>query len=85
METLLNTTETLVLRACLSEVINCTTNQFGYTNDVEVSGLSKSQVKGYLSQLQQKGMISIGEDNQFLFKKAGLETLKENAENFEYI
>jgi hypothetical protein len=58
----LNEFEIAVLNACVSEIMSCTGGEFGYSDDVEVEGLTKKQIGGYLSQLSQKKVISIYDD-----------------------
>jgi hypothetical protein len=58
----LNPIEKCVLDSCVQSVINETGGEFGYTVDVKVDGLTKNQIKGYLSQLTQKKLITICDD-----------------------
>jgi hypothetical protein len=53
----LNKNEQEVLRAVIWNVKDCTHWEFGFGDEIEVDGLSKHQVAGYLSSLQSKGYI----------------------------
>ena len=79
METIskLNEKELQVLIACKQAIVLCTGCEFGYGEDVTVTGLSKNQIKGYLSQLSQKKFITIREDfyGQIHFTKNGVDYL----------
>lgn len=55
----LNEVEIKVLISCVQEIVKCTRCEFGITGDIEVDGLKKNQIKGYLSQLVQKRYIDI--------------------------
>lgn len=48
-----------VLKAALDSIDEESGGEFGYASDVKVEGLSKKQVSGYLSQLVQKGYLTI--------------------------
>ena len=77
METVkLNENEVKVLEACKQSVIDCTGNEFGYTDELpKIEGLERKQIRGYLSQLEQKGLIVIEEEYKQLW-------IKKAAENF---
>jgi len=62
MEGLLNEKEVIVLNACVEEVKGCTGTEFGYSDEVSVSGMNKKEVAGYLSQLSQKRFIVIEDE-----------------------
>ena len=62
--TKLNENEVKVLIAVFDEIMDCTNGEFGYTDDLTVDGLTTNQIKGYLSQLVQKGRISIDDERQ---------------------
>lgn len=88
METLtkLNTVELEVLKACENEVISCTGSEFGYTEDVKVSGMRTQQLKGYLSQLVQKGCITSPDreySGQFKMKQLGSDLLGYDKDRFD--
>lgn len=55
----LNQTEVQVLTSCLNEIVRATGCEFGVVKYMNNEGLSENQIKGYLSQLLQKGMILI--------------------------
>ena len=83
----LNETELKVLNACAQEVINCTNGEFGYTEDIKVEGLSKNQLKGYLSQLVQKSLITPPDSDysgQFSMRKSGVAIFNLDASKFEF-
>lgn len=58
---MLNTKELGVLKACATNALDAAGGDFGFTDEVPayVPELSANQVKGYLSDLQTKGLISI--------------------------
>ncbi|MBE2190106.1 MAG: hypothetical protein IAE98_11625 [Candidatus Kapabacteria bacterium] len=72
----LNSNEILVLEACKQAIVDCTTNEFGYTSDVRVAGMTKNQIKGYLGQLSQKKLIMIDDEMD------GQLNLRDNAKQF---
>ena len=80
----LNSNEQDVLEACKQAIIDCTNGEFGYTSDVKVEGLTKNQIKGYLSQLAQKRLIDIADDfdGQMHLREESKEFLNE-IEDFE--
>ena len=59
---MLNEQEKQVLGSVVLEISLCTSCQFGYAEDVKNSNFTKNQIKGYLSQLLQKGYITICEE-----------------------
>lgn len=59
----LNDNEIKVLFACMDAIVGATGCEFGCTDEVSVKGITKSQLKGYLSQLKQKQFIDL--DNEF--------------------
>lgn len=58
----LNQNELHILDCCRNSMLECAGGDFTYGSEVTSPILSKNQVKGYLSQLQQKGYIAINED-----------------------
>ena len=55
----LNDNEFKVLLSLIKQVIECTGNEFGYTEDVLIpEGITKNQLKGYISDLSKKGYIT---------------------------
>ena len=85
MESKINDVELEVLKSCVKEIKTCTGNEFGYTSDIIVHGMSTQQLKGYLSQLFQKKLIFIYTDfdGQFYLTKKGCEIVGENPNKFE--
>jgi len=73
MKNILNKTEIQILEVCVQTAIKETGGEFGYTEDVKLEGLTNNQIKGYLSQLVQKEMISINEWDQIKIKKQAAE------------
>ena len=73
---MLNLNELSVLRAAVTNVMETTRGDFGYANDVRMVGFSKNQIKGYLGQLVQKGLIHITHEN------GGKILIKDAAKNF---
>ncbi len=55
----LNENEFKTLLACLNEIVSCTGCEFGVTENVKVEGLEVNQLKGYLSKLKNKELITI--------------------------
>lgn len=86
MENLLNENELIVLNACVEEVINCTRSEFGYSDDVKVTGMPKKVVAGYLSQLSQKRFIIISSDfdNQMHLTTKTKDLLNLNENDFDF-
>jgi len=79
----LNLNEQAVLRATIEEVRKCTGGEFGYTEDIKVEGISKNSLKGYLSQLVQKGLITSPDEvyhGQFQIRKIATTVI--NVEGF---
>ena len=85
----LNQNEENVLIACLKEIYSFTRVEFGLTCQVKVQGLTKNQIKGYLSALQTKGLINIWEqddqDNQVILTSSGCDHLLTIIERGEWI
>ena len=75
----LNENEKQVLMACMNEIVHCTGCEFGCSTDVIVDDMTKNQIKGYLSVLQTKKLITTwnNEDktNNFSFTKEGCKAL----------
>lgn len=61
----LNQTEQLVLQACIDEADSCSDGDFGEVKDVYVEGITEAQMKGYISQLSQKGFIKLWEVDDY--------------------
>lgn len=80
MSSALNENEIKVLMSVVDSIRDCTGNEFGFTEDVKVEGLTKNQIKGYLSQLQQKKMIHIFDDS---FHQVMLTAIGEKEMNME--
>ena len=90
----LNKNELNVLKACVDNAMDAAGGDFGFTDEVVangVDGLSKSQIKGYLSALQKKYIdidscrIDNGVVHQITFQKDSLEALIEaNLINVDY-
>ena len=59
----LNENELKVLSACKDAIVKETRCEFGRFDFVVVEGMSKNQLKGYISQLQTKGLVSIDESS----------------------
>jgi predicted transcriptional regulator len=81
--TKLNEKEFQVLTACAKEVINCSGVSFGMLDMVEVDGINVKQMKGYISQLTQKGYITLcgSKDNRTVsLTDTGVELLLEGVE-----
>lgn len=77
----LNINELKVLKACRDEIVARSGCEFGLTLFVSVRGLASEQVKGYLSILQSKGLISIWhghteQGNQVKLTHAGCDYLE---------
>lgn len=72
----LNKNEKRVLKAMVKQAWNETGGEFGYTDQIKVSGLNKHEVAGYISVLKKKGYISIGGYDQFYLKKKVEEIFK---------
>ena len=80
----LNDIELKVLKAVADNIIHETNGQFGYSDQVRVDGLTVNQIKGYLSQLVQKGMIRIWEeDGQTNILEKGIEAINYDINSFE--
>jgi len=70
---MLNVTELKVLNAVRIGIIHQTYSEFCYADDVVVDDLSVNQIKGYLSQLSQKGFIYIDDEfGQITLRKASI-------------
>ena len=55
----LNGRELNVLVSLINQVIECTCNEFGYTEDaLTPDGMTRNQFKGYVSDLAKKGYIT---------------------------
>ena len=59
----LNDNELKVLNAVFDNIQDETGGQFGWSDGIEVDGLSKHQVAGYISQLSQKDLILLHNDD----------------------
>lgn len=81
---MLNDNETTVLKAVADQIMECTSGQFGFLSDCQiVGGLSRNQMKGYFSQLVQKGFIYVDDSfDQVKLTDAGLGELKEAGYTF---
>ena len=75
----LNFEEYAVLISCESAIQAETGGDLGYGSDVELNGLSKRQIAGFLSQLVQKGYIVIDEyrDRMMTLTAKGEQLLRE--------
>jgi len=75
----LNFEEYAVLVMCERAIQTETAGDFGYGSDVELNGLSKRQIAGFLSQLVQKGYIVIDEyrDRMMTLTAKGEQLLRE--------
>lgn len=60
----LNENEMVVLVACKTAIYNYSRVEFGEV-PTAVEGLSSSQIKGYISQLSQKGMIELFQNGSY--------------------
>lgn len=60
----LNGQEVSVLQACKKQIVDYTGCEFGCVGRIEKGGLTENQMKGYLSQLVQKGLICIFENDE---------------------
>lgn len=85
----LNTNEYKVLKAMVKQALDETGGEFGYTDHIRVSNLSKHEVAGYISALKKKGYIEIFEGdetynfNQFYLKKKAEEVF-DNVKVYQY-
>lgn len=81
----LNENEITVLKAVAAEIIHCTNGEFGYFSDVRVEGMSKQTLKGYFSQLVQKGMCCVSDDSfrTVNISKAGVEAIGANENDYD--
>lgn len=73
-----------ILFACKDVIVKETGVEFGRTSEVMVEGLNQSQIKGYLSTLQGRGMITTfdnGNHNNVKLTVLGCDTLLERATN----
>lgn len=83
----LNENEMIALAACAEEVMASTSGEFGWSQDVYSSKLTKNQMKGYLAQLVIKGMIDQPSQDkdfygQFHMTKAGVLALGQDLEKY---
>ncbi len=72
----LNGNEERILIACKNAIVDATCCNFGMTEEVTSEGFSSSEIKGYLSQLQTKGLIKLwSEYGQIKMTVAGCDYL----------
>ena len=75
----MNINERNVLKAVLDNALDASGGDFGFSDEVianGVEGLSKNQIKGYLSSIQAKGLIFIDDEmGQIEFNKTTLQTM----------
>jgi len=72
----LNINEKKVLKAMIKQAWDETHGEFGYSDQIKVSGLNKHEVAGYISSLKNKGYISVGGFDQFYILKKTEEVFK---------
>lgn len=65
----LNEKELAVFKAIAENIQSNTGGQFGYSDEVEIEGVSKRQLSGYVSQLVQKGLFTV--DDEFAQVQVG--------------